>query len=132
MTEHEKELLRAIAEGKRIQASHGFGWLDVTNENALQILGKCCPSGWMGVQLRIKPATMLVNGIEVPAAETKAPEHGEKFWCPTYWDKSGVFYSYWGLRASQILALKRGFIHLSKENAIAHAEALGWCEEVKK
>lgn len=129
MNEYEKEILQAVVDGKRIQGlDRNSEWSEVDDYCALQILCSNRDRGCI-IELRVKPETMLVNGVEVPAAETEAPSYGTKFWFPTYWKESGFWHSYWMPQGNQALALKRGFVHLSEENCIAHAKALGWYKE---
>ena len=71
---------------------------------------------------RRKPKTILINGHEVPKPHRTPLEDGEKYWVPsiirgatsTHWQDDGIDNHY----------LKNGFIHLTKEAAEKHFNAL--------
>lgn len=82
-------------------------------------------------EFRLKPRTILVNGVEVPAPEKEAPADGADYFIPVttfedlhdalQWDGS-LIDSRW---------LKAGLVYLDKESAIARAKAMLITQEVK-
>lgn len=60
MTEHKHaDILRAIADGKKMQAKDGDDWIDITGSTAINYLS-------VGGFVRITPETIVVNGVECP------------------------------------------------------------------
>lgn len=67
-----KEALIALANGEDVQASvSGFDWKDSVEFGLVYFLNG-------DVYFRLKPRTILINGIEVPAPFE--PKVGEKYW----------------------------------------------------
>ena len=67
-----KEALIALANGETVEFNHGsHGWVNCLGLNVEQILGSM-------FQMRLKPRTITINGIEVPAPFK--PEDGDQFW----------------------------------------------------
>lgn len=127
MNKHEKELLRAIADGKQIEESIADGpWAVIDEKCALRNFLATRES--ISTKMRIKPALMLVNGIDVPEAEREAPEEGTNYWFPSACAETGVDYFTWNGDKLDYQILHRKCVHLSEENALAHAKALGWYE----
>lgn len=65
------DLLRAIADGKQMQGrlpEDGCGWFDIYPDQAIGAIA----SGY-SMKVRIKPETVLINGIECPAPMRVAP-----------------------------------------------------------
>lgn len=122
-TEHKyAQVLRWIASGEKLQwkPDEDGNWRDLSERDIIKRLaeGNAAPPEWF----RLNPRTITVNGREVQAGETVAPEAefffvdlhstdlwGETFWCGTNRDQ---------------LKLERGLVHLTKEAAIAHAKAM--------
>lgn len=77
------------------------------------------------IEFRIKPRTHTLNGYDVPAPETEAPEVGVEYWTLDTAERDGVFSYEWegkGYQHDQN-ALRNG-LWLSKEDAIANRKAL--------
>jgi len=75
------------------------------------------------IEFRIKPRTHTLNGYDVPAPETEAPEVGVEYWVLMATSKAGVgSYSWAGDKQDQN-ALRNG-LWLSEEDATANAKAL--------
>ena len=80
------------------------------------------PSWNPDIKYRSKPKTILINGHEVPEPCRTPLKDGEKYWVPstirgatsTHWQDDGIDNHY----------LKNGFIHLTKEAAEKHFDAL--------
>lgn len=123
------EILRAIADGKKVQyrdVAKGGDWVrngpwkafDASSiESSWNLL-----SGDPVVEWRVAPKGIKIGDVEVPEPCREAPETGRKFcWvmnpfgvaaCFT-WDGSKPCYD----------ALEGGFVHLTKEAAEQHYEA---------
>jgi hypothetical protein len=117
------KILRAIADGKVVQ------WVDLSgewhNSNVETILRHISAGNYPPSRYRVKPATITINGVEVPEPVREALEHGQEYWVVNplngggfnggVWDENNIFCVNW---------LKRGLIHLTKESAEQHARAL--------
>ena len=74
--------------------------------------------------LSLVPKTININGIEVPEPLRVAPEFGTVYFYPLISNTNIHNYSHWGDHSYDQRRLKHGFIHSTKEAAIAHAKAL--------
>lgn len=77
-------------------------------------------------EYRFKPAEpkfIIVNGVNVPEPVRELLEDGEKFWVadPSAYDLYG---GWWASKALEIQCLSRGLIHLTREAAQAHIDAM--------
>lgn len=120
------EILRAIAEGKLIQFySRAKSWSDVTHGSALKIIADYVE--YSEIQFRIKPETILINGIEVPKPCSSPPAPETIYYIP-YFEAEQIDYRFtslsWDNDSYDLHMLKLGFVHLTKEAAIKHAEAV--------
>lgn len=75
-------------------------------------------------QFRIKPRTVMCNGVEVPAPESVAPPVGTQYWTPrtSYTDLRD--FDAWGGCDYDLTHLERGLVYLREEHAIARAKAM--------
>lgn len=117
----EYEKLIAIAEGKQMQLrSMGNSWHDTSTCEALSFINL-----GTGGQVRIKPRTMTINGIEFPEPMREAPEVGTPYWvvdlsadvddaAPFEWDGDN----------SDLRWLKAGLCQATEQGAIDCAKAL--------
>lgn len=123
-TEHKyAQVLRWIADGKKVEgrtAGSMNEWCDVFywNDTALSATVR----GAWDYEFRLKPRTITVNGREIVAGESEVPKGGYFTANPM----SDAFYSATNWRDDYIdrRMLERGLVHLTKENAIAHAKAM--------
>lgn len=68
-----KEALIALANGEDVQASvNSFDWKDAVEFGLVYFLNG-------DAYFRLKPRTITINGIEVPAPFD--PKEGEEYWC---------------------------------------------------
>lgn len=112
------DLLIAIANGEQPQGNSSDGYIDISAENALIRIANNA-----GCTVRIKPKTITINGIEVPAPVTEPLEMGKKYW--TFSMLHGaVFWEIWNNHPYDEKRLKQRAIHLNKEAAQAHFEAV--------
>lgn len=120
LTPHPKaEILRAIADGKKVQ-TRLIGDDDWWEPAAvLQYIND------EGREFRIKPETMSINGQEFPAPVREPLKCGTKYWV-LYLDKQSFFTDdyVWSETALDVFWLKRGLIQLTKDGAIAQARAI--------
>ena len=72
---------------------------------------------------RRKPKVILINGHEVPEPHRKPLEIDDTYWTFTFFF-DGVSRYYWANDLDDNNALKNGFIHLTKEAAEKHFNAL--------
>lgn len=72
----------------------------------------------------VKPMCKL-GGLEFPLPEGISPNLGSKYYSPNVANKEDLFfYTRWSGGAIDFTRLNAGVIHLSREGAIMHAEAL--------
>ena len=72
---------------------------------------------------RRKPKVILINGHEVPEPHRKPLEIDDTYWTFTFFF-DGVNKYYWANDLDDNNALKSGFVHLTKEAAEKHFNAL--------
>ena len=72
---------------------------------------------------RRKPKTLLINGHEVPEPHRKPLEIDDPYWTFTFFF-DGVSEYCWANDLDENNALKNGFVHLTKEAAEKHFNAL--------
>lgn len=70
------------------------------------------------------PELIQIGGIHVPKPLMTPPPRGTQYWCVAINDTALVDALTWDWNRYDKLMLKRSIIHLSKENALAHAKAL--------
>lgn len=120
MTPHpQADILRAIADGKTVQITIGTtDFADLTEVEAIKYL-------FQGLNLRVKPETIDINGHAVAPPVREPLKNGQEFYVAEItqirrpvrfrWDSASDAMQSW---------LKRGLIHLTEAAATAHAEAL--------
>lgn len=112
------DILRAIADGKTIQAQHRSVkiWEDL--EKPLTFIG------YAEYELRIKPETMNLAGHEFPAPVSEPLKAGQEYWIPRldYGDYSEP-YAWTGTNVD-CRRLERNLIHRTKEAASAQGLAM--------
>lgn len=112
------EILRAIADGKTVQIRHedDDAWWEPTD--ALGYINSDKH------KFRIKPETITINGIEVPAPVREPLNRGQTYWLVRCCSTVGSESQTWHGAPQDFLWLKNGLIHLHHKNADAHTEAL--------
>ena len=68
--------------------------------------------------------TMNINGHEVPMPERGAPEEGTEYFFPSHPHDGGVYRYTWNNDGTDNRLLAAGMVHLTKEAAKKHTEAL--------
>lgn len=124
ITEHQANMLRALADGKKLEAVHEKTapgkWFEIqTLDNFMLFISS---PDWY--EVRIKPDVIVVNGIEVPAPEKVALGHGENYYlaCPNRED--GWVQSRWRGDDEDRLLLRLQILHRTPEAAGAHGKAM--------
>lgn len=117
------EILRAIADGKKVQYRHFQSPLEwKTHDNEDTVLCWKLLAGSDIYEWRIAPKTIKIGEYEVPAPEREAPEPGKKFWTLTPF--GGAAHFTWDGSKPCYDALKGGFVHLTEKAAEQHYEAI--------
>lgn len=124
-TEHKyAQVLRWIADKERVEIRWGKDprWMDLGSRNEIVFDEIMREEG--DYEFRLKPRTITVNGREIVAGETVEPSFGTKYYAADPY--STVFFSddKWSGWPEHHEWLRRGLVHLTKENAIAHAKAM--------
>lgn len=120
-----KEVFQALAEGKEIQvlirSGEAYRWkaLEATKVCHLLSTSKVEP-----FRFRIQPETVNIYGKEVSKPETESPHIGVRYYWPSLYRKDKYDEAVWYGHMVDKTNLQRGLVHLTKEAAIAHAEAL--------
>ena len=71
-----------------------------------------------------EPESIRIGGINVPKPLMTPPPLGTRYWCAMM-DEDAMAYAFtWNGDRYDRLVLKRGMLHLTEENALAHAKAL--------
>ncbi len=122
------EILRAIADGKKVQYRYitqevNWKWVGPWQDfdsSDIELCGSLLAPDKL--RWRIAPETIKIGEYEVPEPCREAPEVGFKFWTLTpfggaarfTWDGSKACYD----------ALEGGFVHLTEKAARQHYEAI--------
>lgn len=75
-------------------------------------------------EFRIKPRTVMCNGVEVTAPESASPAGNVDYFVPDVWSKSLYSAFTWDGDNHDMQSLGRGLVYLNKEDAIARAKAM--------
>lgn len=94
----------------------GFGWRTINTTD--KIFNSDI------VELRIKPSTILVNGVEVPEPVREPLTNGRQYFLADATEPSRVFRYVWSGSEDDNKWLDAGLIHLTAEAARLHAEAM--------
>ena len=116
------EILRAIADGKKVQyrerhSSSGWEFFDSSDEFLCWKLLKGGSTEW-----RIAPKIVKIGEHEVPEPCREAFCSGQKFWAVNPFAGPQCFT--WDGSKEDYHALNSGFAHLTKEAAEQHYEAI--------
>lgn len=118
--------LNGEANGENVQAKGSDGefrpFLEIVGNHTLDfVLGGRTNDCY---EFRIKPRTVMCNGVEVPAPESVAPQYGWVVHYPNHMSITGHDCTRWGDESWLVLLLERGLVYLNKEDAIARAKAM--------
>ena len=126
MTHPYSTILKAVAEGKTVQALEANVdpnipgvWTDITAEAALAAV---TAETYVPEDMRVKPDTVVINGYEVLAPLREAPTCGTEYY---YASRSKTALKYvWAGSAMDYNFLDMGVVFLSKEDAAAYVKAV--------
>lgn len=118
-----QEALQAIADGKSLE----YKWY---NHSEWQLFG--CLNNGVSIEAILKgyfvfrplPKTIAVGGVSFPKSVSEPLKEGQKYFIPDLTVTRLYYTSQWCNTDLDNLRLKRGIIHLSEEDAVAHAKAL--------
>ena len=122
------EVVQAMLEGKRVEirgfiASQHDYWKPL-NEHEIHI--GVLTNGLFVFRLAQEQEMITVGDVSFPKPESKPLEVGTEYWiaelCYGYRVTANLIL--WEDDAQDRIYLKRGCVHLSRENAIAHSKAL--------
>lgn len=118
------EVLRWIADGREVQFTHPemHGWKDLTALSQPVLSSFFAGEGeW---QFRLAPLTITVNGVEVPAPESKAPSRHSAYFTADPSAEGFTWCFSWEDTEYDYVLLERGLVYLRQEDAIARAKAM--------
>ena len=124
-----KDALIAHLQGESVQcwAEDGFaleGWM-AFSETFADTSVRHINNVSAELQFRIKPRTVMCNGVEVPAPESVSPAVYTLVWIPDPCGHGDMCYSTaWGKGPDYFELLGRDIVYLNKEDAIARAKAM--------
>ena len=113
MAEYAKDAAETDKPWERWEVSFSGGFIGVTGH----------PNWSVNHEYRRKPKVILINGHEVPEPHRKPLEIDDPYWTFTFFF-DGVSEYCWANDLDDNNALKNGFIHLTKEAAEKHFNAL--------
>ena len=118
------EILRAIADGKKVQYRNTTSNKDGTWKDFDKNIEACSNllTGHPVVEWRVAPKTVKIGDFEVPEPCRVAPEVGQRFWAVNPF--SGPQSFLWDGYKGDHYALDSGFVHLTEEAARQHYEAI--------
>lgn len=126
MTHPYSTILKAVAEGKTVQALEAnvdpdipSVWTDITAEEALAAV---TAETYAPEEIRVKPDTVIINGYEVLAPLREAPTCGTEYYHASR-SKTSLKYV-WRNAAMDYNFLDMGVVFLSKEDAAAYVKAV--------
>ena len=117
------DLLRAIADGKQMQGrltADGCDWFDIYPDQAIGAIASD-----YSMDIRIKPGTVTINGIECPAPMRKKPSYGSIYYMPAIdlMSRSAIGFTWVGGSTDEFL-FDRGLCFATEADAKAVAEAM--------
>lgn len=123
-----KDALIAHLQGEAVEvrgAEMDVPWKDFMTYHGQCYLAQINETDFGGAcEYRIKPRTVMCNGVEVPAPESVAPESMTQVFAPSTF--SIDLYSSWCWHNDRVddVYLERGLVYLNQEDAIARAKAM--------
>lgn len=125
ITEHQANMLRALADGKKLEVVHEKTapgkWFEIqTIDNFMLFISS---PDWY--EVRIKPDVIVVNGIEMPAPERRPLERGDIYYVPCPLMKSYCAEFVWSSDMEDDMRfLERGLVYRDRDNAAARGEEM--------
>ena len=108
-------------------------WLrwEVGHEDGAWVSCPCNPSWRADTKFRRKPKTININGFEVPEPFRAPPETEQEYWLVDPANETCYPY-HWENTSCELLWLRAGLVHPTKEAAELHRKALLSFTEVKE
>lgn len=122
-----KEALIAHLQGEKVEVREGGGysWQDFGDYYSHTHLQTLTTKGYAdSFQFRLKPRTITVNGREIVAGESETPKLQSEYFLPHVSKENRYASEIWDASEFDLRVLNDGLVHLTKENAIAHAKAM--------
>ena len=114
LTANQREILQGLLEGKEIEF-FAREWMEV------QTVGELLTAFYNERSVRIKPRTIIVNGVEVPEPMKVKPEKNSKYYTAT---TDPAIETYWTGCQWDIKHFDAGLCHSTPEAATLHWEAM--------
>jgi len=80
--------------------------------------------------IRIKPRTLSINGVEFPEPCRTEPAYNQEYWIPAASNDTQAISLFWTGCYFDIHFFRNGFVHLTSEAAAKHCHAM--CEVTRK
>lgn len=121
-----KEALTALLNGENVESKFKDNdWTSFKDDfGHIKIISTVEDDHDKGYQFRIKPRTVMCNGVEVPAPLSEYPEIGSEMWFPDFSSDSLVACAKYDGTCVYSDMLELNVLYSSKEDAIARAKAM--------
>lgn len=123
-----KEALIAHLQGEKVEvraAQMDVPWKDFVQYHGQCYLAQAFEGDFGGAcEYRLAPRTIIVNGVEVPAPESVAPEHGGRYCIPVPHASEKFSCFTWCDDRVDNAYLSEGLVYLREDQAIARAKAM--------
>lgn len=120
-----QEALRAIADGKKLEYKWNDRdeWCELDPLNNGIVIEHIFKENFI---FRLAPAMITVGDVSFPKPESEPLENGTEYWVaePSYKHYTSHGANIWADDDLDKNYFRRSLVHLSRENAIAHAKAL--------
>ena len=124
MTPQLSTLLRAIADGTTVQMrTPNSLWITLSPSAAVLEVARAMDAEHCA-SLRVKPAFIIVNGVEVPMHEVSTPALGTKYWLVSIATPSAPVPESWTGHKADFSRLEAGRVYLNRDHAVARGEAM--------
>lgn len=112
----QEEALQALLREEELEFRHqGYDWTKLTNTNL--ILDNT-------LEFRIAPRITVANGIEIPLGYRGKMSMGQSYFLPALHARSCYDSATWDGGDYDTIMMKRGLVFLTKEDAVACAQAI--------
>lgn len=118
-----QEVLQAIIDGKKLE----YKWCEANEWRPFNRLanGVCIECIFKGDCIfRPFQEMITIGGVSFPKPESETPEQGCNYYSPNLLSYSLYICNSWEDDRFDARRLEQGLVHLTEENAIAHAKAL--------
>lgn len=122
-----KEALISHLQGGMVECNPAnSGWMPFIEyfDHLLRIDDFCKDDFACAIEFRLAPRTVTVNGVEVPAPESVAPEEGTYYFVVALHLDDLFSEEVWCGDEEDGLWLSKGLVYFSKEYTIARAKAM--------